>query len=134
LDLRSSSDFRDGHIDGARWAIRPRLKELKIRADQEVILMTPDAAPAELAALDLREAGISNLSLCREGSESWRAAGLEIIKTPDFPADKDCIDHLFFVYDRHGGNLEAARQYLAWETNLLKQMDEQEHAAFRIAK
>jgi hypothetical protein len=26
----------------------------------------------------------------------------------------------------------AARRYLAWETNLIRQIDEQERAAFRI--
>jgi hypothetical protein len=37
-----------------------------------------------------------------------------------------------FVHDRHDGNKEAARQYLAWETNLLSQIDPAERAHFRI--
>ena len=48
------------------------------------------------------------------------------------PADKDCIDFLFFVHDRHDGNKEAARQYLAWETYLIAQLDPQELQSFRL--
>jgi hypothetical protein len=40
---------------------------------------------------------------------------------------------LFFVHDRHDGNLESARRYLEWETGLIAQLDEQEHASFRLA-
>lgn len=47
--------------------------------------------------------------------------------------DARCIDFLFFVHDRHDGNKEAARRYLAWETNLIGQLDEQELATFRFA-
>jgi len=40
----------------------------------------------------------------------------------------ECIDHLFFVHDRHDGNLDAARRYLEWETGLLDQLDDQERS------
>ena len=51
----------------------------------------------------------------------------------DVPPDADCIDFLFFTHGRHEGNAEAARQYLAWETGLIAQLDAQERGAFRIA-
>ena len=63
---------------------------------------------------------------------AWRAAGLPVEATPDLPADAACIDYLFFVHDRHDGNKEAARRYLAWETGLVAQLDAQERAAFRL--
>ena len=49
------------------------------------------------------------------------------------PPDAECIDYLFFVHDRHAGNREAMKQYLAWETGLLAQLDEQDRASFRIS-
>ena len=52
--------------------------------------------------------------------------------TPDAPADRDCIDFLFFTARRHDNDPAAARQYLAWETGLLAQLDEQERGVFRI--
>ena len=58
--------------------------------------------------------------------------GLPVQATPALPADADCIDYLFFVHDRHDGNKEAARRYLAWETGLVAQLDAQERSAFRL--
>ena len=49
------------------------------------------------------------------------------------PTDAECIDFLFFTHGRHDGNAEAARQYLAWETGLLAQLDDQERGVFRLA-
>ena len=65
--------------------------------------------------------------------ETWRAAGLALAATPDDPPDADCIDFLFFTAARHEGDAEAARAYLAWETDLIAQLDAQERGAFRIA-
>jgi hypothetical protein len=48
------------------------------------------------------------------------------------PPDSVCIDFLFFTARRHDNDAEAARQYLAWETGLLAQLDEQERGVFRI--
>jgi hypothetical protein len=64
--------------------------------------------------------------------EQCVAAGLDWIATPNEPTDAQSIDYLFFVHDRHDGNKAAARQYLAWEMNLLAQIDEQERGAFKL--
>jgi hypothetical protein len=66
------------------------------------------------------------------GIAAWRAAGYPVETSPDAPPDAECIDYLFFVHDRHAGNRAAMRQYLAWETGLLAQLDEQDRRAFRI--
>jgi 3-mercaptopyruvate sulfurtransferase SseA len=66
------------------------------------------------------------------GFEAWRAAGQPVEASPDEPSDARCIDYLFFVHDRHDGNKAAARQYLAWETQLVSQLDERELASFRL--
>jgi hypothetical protein len=52
--------------------------------------------------------------------------------SPSGPSDGEAIDFLFFVHDRHAGNLDAARRYLAWETQLLEQLDQAERAEFRL--
>ena len=66
------------------------------------------------------------------GFAAWRAAGLPVVATPDQPSDAECIDFLFFTHGRHDGNADAARQYLAWETGLLGQLDAQERGVFRL--
>ena len=63
----------------------------------------------------------------------WTAAGLPAVSTPGTPADADCIDYLFFVHDRHDGNAEAARGYIAWEQGLLAQLDADERGVLKIA-
>ncbi len=131
LDLQPSMAFRRQHAAGARWALRPRLHRVVpapgsgVRA---ILLLTSDAALAQLAAIDLREAGWSDLHWA--SIESWLAAGLPMASTAGVPADADAIDYLFFVHDRHEGNLDAARRYLAWETGLIAQCAPDELAVF----
>ncbi|WP_395316871.1 rhodanese-like domain-containing protein [Variovorax sp. UC74_104] len=132
VDLRGSMQFRAGHIAQARWSIRPRLAaDLKGEARQIVLVADEAALAAWAAASEL--ASVSPAPLLLSGSmAAWSAAGLPVEATPALPADADCIDYLFFVHDRHDGNKEAARRYLAWETGLVAQLDAQERAAFRL--
>jgi rhodanese-related sulfurtransferase len=132
IDLRAGMQFRAGHIPGARWSIRPRLANDLKGETRQIVLVADDAALAAwTAASEL--AGHTPAPLLLEGSmAAWRNAGLTVEATPELPADADCIDYLFFVHDRHDGNKEAARRYLAWETGLVAQLDAQERAAFRL--
>jgi len=125
--------YRIGHIPGALWGIRPRLAAMPLDRTMCVVLVADESATAALAAVDLREAGFGDVRLLAGGYAAWSGAGLPVRASPDRPADADCIDFLFFVHDRHDGNAEAARQYLAWETGLLDQLDDQERGVFRIA-
>jgi rhodanese-related sulfurtransferase len=132
IDLRPAMNFRQGHIAQAKWSIRPRVAALANRS-MTTVLAADEPGIAALAALDLREAGSTDIRLLAGGLADWRGAGLPIVATPDHPADADCIDFLFFVHSRHEGDAEAARQYLAWETGLLDQLDAQERGTFRVS-
>jgi rhodanese-related sulfurtransferase len=131
IDLAPGMTYRKGHIEGARWANRARLDRLGLAKGTRVVLAAEDPQIAALAALDLTEAGMVVAGRLAGGSEEWKAAGLRLTATPDVPAQADCIDYLFFVHDRHEGNLDAARGYLAWEIGLVGQMDEQERGLLR---
>ncbi|MBB4224138.1 rhodanese-like domain-containing protein [Variovorax guangxiensis] len=132
IDLRGSMQFRAGHIAQARWSIRPRLAADLKGEPRQLVLVADDAALAAWAA-SCELAGVSPAPLLLSGGmAAWSAAGLPVKATPALPADADCIDYLFFVHDRHDGNKEAARRYLAWETGLVAQLDAQERAAFRL--
>ncbi|HEX7867365.1 MAG TPA: rhodanese-like domain-containing protein [Variovorax sp.] len=133
IDLRGSMQFRAGHIPQARWSIRPRLAGDVKNETRQLVLVADDAALAAWAAASELATGNSPAPLLLAGGmAAWRAAGLPVEATPTLPADSDCIDYLFFVHDRHDGNKEAARRYLAWETGLVAQLDAQERAAFRL--
>lgn len=133
IDVRPGMRYRAGHIAGAVWSIRPRLDRLTLDLARPVVLLAEDAALAAWASEDLRALGVQDIKVNTGSPASWSAQGIAIEASPAVPADADCIDYLFFVHDRHDGNKAAARQYLAWETNLVKQIDDRELAGYRFA-
>jgi rhodanese-related sulfurtransferase len=132
IDVRPGMSYRKGHIPQAAWSIRPRIATAVADRTKPVVLVADDPAVAALAAVDLGNAGCSDVRLLAGGYEAWRAAGLPITASPNSPTDAECIDFLFFTHGRHDGNAEAARQYLTWEIGLVDQLDAQERAVFRI--
>jgi rhodanese-related sulfurtransferase len=132
LDLRPGMAYRKGHIAGAIWAIRPKIGAA-LQPAGTIILVADEPAVAALAALDLAEAGSNDIRLLGGGYAAWCDAGLPVEASPNRPTDAECIDFLFFTHGRHDGDAEAARQYLAWETGLLAQLDDQERGVFRLA-
>ncbi len=132
IDLRASMSFRKGHVPGSRWSVRPRLVAAAGPAKNTVVLIADDTAVAQLGAIDLLEAGFTTVSRLEGGVPAWTAAGYSTDASPGTPPDADCIDYLFFVHDRHAGNREAMKQYLAWETGLMAQLDEQDRASFNV--
>jgi rhodanese-related sulfurtransferase len=133
IDLRPSISYRKEHIAGAVWSIRPRIATAVGDLAVPVALIANQPGVAALAALDLAEAGVREVRLMAGGHEAARAAGLPMVATPDMPSAPECIDFLFFTHARHEGDVEAARQYLAWEIALVDQLDAQERGAFRVA-
>lgn len=132
IDVRASTKYREAHLKGFVWSIRPHLKQLLAIKGAHVVVVADDFVIAQLAALELSEAGASQIQINMDTVEQWRAAGLEITSSPACPTDQDSIDYLFFVHDRHDGNRAAAMRYLEWEVNLLNQIDEQEKQSYRL--
>jgi len=135
IDLQPSLAYRKRHARGAIWSIRPRVvADVQAAAlgdrQRPVLLIAADEITARLAAQDLREAGWHGLSWISANEAATVAGATDT--TPDLPADADAIDHLFFVHDRHDGNLDAARRYLEWETGLIAQCAPEELAAFHL--
>lgn len=128
VDVRPGMQFRAAHIPQSRWSIRPRLAQALANESRQVVLVADEAALAQWAALELPQAPL----LLEGGLSAWQQADQPVESSPDSPSDAECIDYLFFVHDRHDGNKAAARQYLAWETGLVAQLDALERAAFRL--
>lgn len=136
IDLRLSLRFRSLHLRGAVWSTRALVRQTAHQlasagaADSPLVLVASDAGVAALAASELAADG--RTIYCTLDAAAWAAAGLATESSPQQPPDADCIDYLFFVHDRHDGNKQAARQYLAWEMNLVSQLDAQERAVFEL--
>ncbi|WP_122448044.1 cystathionine beta-lyase [Pseudomonas viridiflava] len=131
IDLRSSTRYRKAHIDGSRWSIRPLLAGVLAQEIRPVVLVADDPLIAQLAVQELPLAQRQQTRVLEGGVEAWQAAGRPVREGSASLADEHCIDFLFFTHDRHSGNKDAARQYLAWEIGLLGQMTAQEIASFK---
>lgn len=134
LDIRSSQDYRKSHVQGARWATRARLSKLagSVGRNTHWVLLGRDLLLARYIAQDLAALGHRVRGVFAGSLHALREQGLAISASPEMPIDAECIDFLFFVHDRHDGNLESARRYLEWEMGLIAQLDIDEHASFRL--
>lgn len=130
-----SGAYRDRHIVGARWVNRSRLEALLPDLPQgaAVLIFGADVEISQLFARDLMEAR-PDLALAVVGgdAEAWADAGLPVEASPALPSDAERIDFLFWLHDRHSGNAEASRAYLAWEEDLPRQIGSPEQAGFRF--
>jgi len=134
LDCQPSMVYRKAHAPEAIWVIRPRLEAAMAGRERSVPvrIMGRGEAAAELLARDLEALGFSDVAVLAGGIEAWKAAGQPLVSTPGTPADEECLDFLFFVHDRHHGNLESAKRYLAWEHGLVDSLRPSERAHFRL--
>ncbi|WP_332309117.1 rhodanese-like domain-containing protein [Candidatus Burkholderia verschuerenii] len=140
LDLRGSAAHEVARPAGSRWTIRPRVSQTLRDADAHhatPLVLFSDAATRDatrLVANDLREAGFHDVSEFTGGLDAWTNAGLPVDRIAKVLPQAERIDYLFFVHDRHDGNLDAARAYLDWETGLIAQCEPDELAAFRVGE
>ena len=132
VDLRGSMAYRREHIEGAIWSIRPRLAAVGQLNDRGVIIISEHREIADIAAIELGTLGARRVDWVDGGHKALAAEGARKRHNHPRPTDRDAIDHLFFVHDRHDGNLEACRRYLEWETGLVSQLDSVERDEFQL--
>lgn len=125
IDLRPSMSYRKRHALGAEWSIRSLLAAQVRDERRPLVLLVDEPEVAQLAASELPAEQREGLRLLLD----WQA--LPGVDNDASLSNAQCIDFLFFVHDRHDGNKDAARQYLAWETGLMAQMTEQEIASLK---
>lgn len=134
VDVDASMDYRKRHLPGALWAIRPRLSALlpHLPAGKRIVLYSEHETRARLAAVDLRNLHVGPVAILAGGREAWVKQGFPVEASPGTPPDAACIDYLFFVHDRHQGNQQAMRDYLAWEEALPAQIAADGDARFHV--
>ena len=131
VDTSRSQKFRSGHVRGSIWITRSRVTNLDCRPDDTIIVTGQEKSLIRGVVRDFLELGFTDLFWFEASPEIWSRAGFEIEQSPNCPTDQECIDFLFFVHDRHDGNMDAAQRYLEWETGLLAQLDDQERGILR---
>jgi len=123
IDLAWSRKFFSGHIPGAWWAIRSRLKEAlrEMPSAKKITLASTDGTLARLAADDLEGAADIQVFVLSGGTDAWMASG--------FPVEEGrgrlacAVDDIRLkAREQDEDKEQAMREYLAWELNLVEQL------------
>jgi rhodanese-related sulfurtransferase len=133
VDLDWSRCYYQGHIPGAWFAIRSRLRSAlrQLPPTEAIILTSPDGVLARLAAADLDGVTSVPIKVLSGGTRAWREAGLPLEQGATRLADE--VDDVRLRAREEHGNREAAMQaYLAWEIELVNQMATEEDHRFRV--
>jgi rhodanese-related sulfurtransferase len=132
LDLARSIAFRAGHIPGAIWGVRTRLRQVlpRIPAGRSIVVTAPDPALAALAVDELRGLGTAPVAALEGGTEAWKAAGQPLAADRTDPPDEACVDAYLRPYDRNHGVEAAMHAYLSWEVELVHQIERDGDARF----
>ncbi len=95
IDLARSVDYREGHIPGALWGVRTRLRALEkpLAAARHVVLTSPDGVLARLAVGEAQGLCASaEVRALEGGTEAWQAFGRPLVKDRTTPPDAECVD------------------------------------------
>ena len=135
IDLGTSLQYRDGHIPGAYWAIRSRLEQVLpgLPSRKTVVVTASDTRLAELGALDLARFAKADVCALEGGTAAWRAAGLMLASGTEHitcPTE----DVWYRPYDRAQDREAAMREYLSWEVDLVRQVERDGDARFKVLK
>jgi rhodanese-related sulfurtransferase len=127
VDLSPSPRYRKGHIPGAWFAIRTRLREAlaNIPMTGTLVLTSEDGVLAGLAVTEMGGAA----RYLEGGNAAWQAAGHRLsseLRLADEP-----LDYWPKPYERAGDTRGAMAEYLAWETDLLPRIARDGTTRFR---
>jgi 3-mercaptopyruvate sulfurtransferase SseA len=133
VDLDWSRHYIKGHIPGAWFAIRARLRDAlrTLPPTDTIVLTSPDGVLAQLAAADLEGVTSVPVKVLSGGTQAWCAAGFPL--EPGATRLADEVDDIRLRAREEGQNREAAmRAYLAWEIDLANQMATDDDQRFRV--
>jgi len=133
LDLATSLQYRDSHIPGAHWAIRSRLEATlpSLPKHGEIAVTSPDGVLAGLAVRDLARFAKVPVRALEGGTAAWRAAGLPMATGAEQMANPP-EDVWYRPYDRARDREAAMKEYLSWEVDLVRQVERDGDARFRV--
>jgi rhodanese-related sulfurtransferase len=119
LDLSLSRNYLAGHIPGAWFAIRTRLKRAleKIAIEGTVVLTSDNGVLAALALNEAENLVGRPVRFLQGGNAAWQAAGQSL--STDAKMADEAVDQWRKPYERSGDMKAAMQDYLTWEVHLL---------------
>ena len=133
LDLGASASYKTGHIPGAYFAIRAYLQEALTAlpgAPAELVLTSPDGVTGILAAEEVAHRTHRPVAVLDGGTAAWESEGRPMEANSDRMLSPE-HDRLPRAHERPGDLRSNLRTYLAWETNLLEQIELDGDAPYR---
>ena len=133
IDLDWSRHYYQGHIPGAWFAIRARLRDAinQLPPTEMIVLTSPDGELAKLAAADLDGVASVPIKALSGGTQAWREAGFPLEQGASRLAN-EADDIRLRAREESGNREEAMRAYLAWEIELVNQMATEEDHRFQV--
>jgi rhodanese-related sulfurtransferase len=133
IDLAPSRVHDKGHVPGAWWAVRARLADSMPKLGQKelLVLTSPDAIVARLAAPEASLLTAMPVAVLAGGTAAWRAAGHDLEQGLERLADER-DDTWLKPYDHAGGVEDRMRAYLTWEVDLLQDIERDGDHRFRL--
>jgi rhodanese-related sulfurtransferase len=140
IDVASSSSYIKGHIPGAWFVIRARLRESieKMPPSASFVVTGNEIALATLTAEELAKLTGKPVNVLEGGNGAWRNASLPLNSGMEKPGNP--VDDIF-VQPFLWGQLDpasaefrkAANDYLAWELQLPEQLNRAQETNFKLA-
>jgi len=133
IDLAPSPLYRKGHIPGAWFAIRARLKQAieNISVHGTLVFTSEDGVLASLAVADAASLTAHEVRYLAGGNAAWQAAGHPLSQEARM-AD-DAVDVWLKPYERSGNTRDAMSEYLSWEVDLIERIARDGTCHFAIA-
>jgi len=132
VDFATSIEYRDGHVPGAWFAVRSRLRDALARMGEagDLALTSPDGVLAKLAALDARAITGARVRVLAGGTAAWIAAGFALERgTTRLASATD--DVYYRPYDGKSQVEQGMKDYLDWEVALVEQIQREPYVAFK---
>ena len=133
IDLDWSRQYVRGHIPGAWFAIRSRLREAlrMLPFTDAIVLTSPDGVLARLAATNLGGVASVPVKVLSGGTQAWTSAGFPLEQGATRMAS--AAEDIRLRAREQATNREAAMQeYLSWEIALVNQMVTEDDHRFRV--
>ncbi len=135
VDLSDSRAYRAGHVPGAWHSTRAGLPDdlPKVPAASLLVLASEDGTLARLAAPEAEAATDAPIKVLAGGTRAWRDLGYPLAGGFENMA-REPDDHYPRAWDRDTDVEQAMRDYLAWETGLVEQVERDGDARFEIVR
>ena len=131
FDIRNSVDYCKTRIKKSVWTNRLIITKEISHYVKSMILVTNDLPRASLIVSDLQEKDPEYVVQVYHWNDTDVKHYLDLIDSKKVVLDQKFIDFNFHTHLRHQGNKEHAKNYLKWETDLIKNMDKEERGFFR---